>query len=240
MLRQALALITSLLLCAPVWAASSPMGTVVSGLDASVAGTKAATGSTLYSGDLLSVQPKGNAAVLLTGGSRFRMEGGSQARLSRDGSTIALKLVRGKIEFTSSGNSPVEGQVADVTFRPENPSKTSVGFMTVDASNHTVLYANKGDWIITTANAGHSMILHPGTHIEGVISAVQDQNPNTVQGQQNKKKKKKWGVFWIGTAIVGVATGAGMAFGMSECNVNSGNGCAESTVTPGSQNQIPQ
>ncbi|HVB35419.1 MAG TPA: hypothetical protein VNJ52_13760 [Patescibacteria group bacterium] len=234
MLRQALAVTLSLLLSAPVWAISNPLGTVISGNGAYVAGVAAADGSTVYNGDLLSVQSNGNASVILAGGSRARVAGQSQARLSRDGSAIALDLVRGKVEFTSSGKSLVEGRVADVTFRPENPSETSVGLMTVTDSNHTVLYANKGDWIVTTAHDGHSLILRPGMHIEGLLSAVQDQNTDTVQGQKKKKKKKKMAVIWIGTALAGVVTGVGMAFGMSECNVNgtSSSGCV-SPVSPG-------
>jgi hypothetical protein len=219
MLRQALAITLSLLLSGPVWAVSTPLGTVASGEGVSVAGIAATDGSTLYNGDTLSVQSNGNASVILSGGSQARMGGNSQAKLSRDGSTIALELVRGNMEFTSSGNSPVEGKIADVTLRPENPSATSIAYMTLDNSNHTVLYANRGDWIVTTAHDGHSLILRSGDHIEGLVTAVQNDNQDTVQGQKEKKKRRKMGVFWIGTAAVGAATGVGLAFGMSECNV---------------------
>lgn len=233
MLRQALALILSLLLSAPMWAASNPLGTVVSGNGVSVAGTTAADGSTLYNGDTLSVQSNGSASLILSGGSQARVAASSQARLSRDGSAIALELLRGKLQFTSSGKSLVEGQVADVTLRPENPSGTSVAFMTLDDANHTVLYANKGDWIVSTAHDGHSLILRPGEHIEGVLNAAQDEDQDTAQGQENKNKKKKWAVIWIGTAAVGTATGLGMAFGKSECNTANDPHCQMSPTTPG-------
>jgi ferric-dicitrate binding protein FerR (iron transport regulator) len=171
--------------------------------------------------------------MILTGGSRALMTGDTQARLSRDGSSIDLELMRGKMEFTSSAKSQVEGSVGDVSFRPENPSQTAVAAMSLDGSNHTVLYADKGDWIVTTAHDGHSMILRSGTHIEGVLTAAQDQNDNTAPAQEKKKKKRKMAVIWIGTAIAGTATGLGMAFGMSECNVVSGPTCSESPTTPG-------
>lgn len=238
MLRQALAVTLAILLSGPVWAASTPLGTVASGNGINVAGTAATQGSTLYNGDTLSVQPNGNASLILSGGSRARMAGNSQASLSRDGSAIALNLIRGKMEFTSSGKSMVEGKVADVTFRPENPSQKSVASMTLDNSHHTVLYADSGSWIVASANTGHSLILRPGEHIEGLLTAApapQDpnQNPDTVQGQNQKKKKRKWAVIWIGTAAVGAATGLGMAFGESECNTASATGCAMSPVTLG-------
>ena len=238
MLRRAVGITLSLLLCTPMWASSNPLGTIAAGRDVTVAGTAAANGSTLYNGDTLSVLPNGNLSMILAGGARARLAGNSEARLSRTGSAISLELFRGKAEFTSNGNSPVEGRIADATFRPENPSSTSVAFMTLDSSNHTVLYADKGAWIVTTAHDGHSMILQPGTHIEGVLGAVpvQNQTPDTVQGQQQQKKKRKWGVIWIGTGIIGTATGLGMAFGMSECNVNSGPGCV-SAVNPGAPPQ---
>lgn len=241
MLRQALAIAMSVLLSAPVWAISSPLGTMVNGIGTNVAGSTVTDGSTLYSGDTLSVERDGNASILLAGGSRARLTGDSAARLSRDGSAIALELVRGKMEFTSSGKSPVEGRVADVTFRPENPSETSVGLMKMLGSNHTVLYATKGDWIVTTAQDGHSLILRPGEHIEGLLTAVaqsQSQSPDTAPGQQKKKKKRKMAVIWIGTALAGVVTGVGLAFGMSECNTYSGPYCTMSTTSP--TNQLPQ
>jgi ferric-dicitrate binding protein FerR (iron transport regulator) len=232
MLRQTLAVTLSILLSAPVWAISSPLGAVVSGNGVSVAGASAADGSSLYNGDTLAVQSNGSASLILSGGSQARMAGNSQARLSRNGSAIALELLRGKLQFTSSGKSPVEGQVADVTLRPENSTATSVAFMTLDDAHHTVLYAEQGDWIVSSAHDGHSLILRPGEHIAGLLTAAQDQDQNTPQGQQNKKKKRKWAVIWIGSAIAGTATGLGLAFGMSECTTTSDPHCQLTPVTP--------
>lgn len=237
MLRQTLAVTLSILLSAPLWAVSTPLGTVVSGNGFTVAGSAAANGSSLYNGDTLAVRSNGSASLILSGGSQARMAANSQARLSRNGSAIALELLRGKLQFTSSGKSPVEGQVADVTLRPENPSATSVAYMTLDDAHHTVLYADRGDWIVSTAHDGHSLILRPGEHIEGLLTAAQDQDQNTPQGQQKKKKKRKWGVIWIGTAIAGTATGLGLAFGMSECTTTRDPHCQ---LSPTTLDQIPQ
>ena len=105
MFRRAMAVTMSLLLTVPLWAISSPVGTIAVGSKVTVAGTAAATGSSLYSGDTLSVEAQGKASLLLSGGSRAIISPNSEARVTRDGSALALELVRGGMAFTSSAKS---------------------------------------------------------------------------------------------------------------------------------------
>jgi hypothetical protein len=235
MLRRAMAVTLSLLLSLPLWAISSPVGMIAFGSKVTVAGTAAATGSSLYSGDTLTVQPDGKASLLLSGGSRVNMSPNSEARVTRDGSALALELMRGGVAFTSSAKSLVVGRVADVTFRPENPAQGAVGYVIFKDPTHPIFYADKGDWLLTTAHDGHNMVLRHGEKIEGMVTAqTQTQNQGeTPEQAQKKKHRKKMAVLWIGGALVGTVTGLALAYGMSECTVGSGPGCqVASPVTP--------
>ncbi|MDE3136443.1 MAG: hypothetical protein KGL59_07700 [Acidobacteriota bacterium] len=235
MFRRAMAVTMSLLLSLPLWAISSPVGTIALGSKVMVGGAAAATGSSLYSGDTLAVQPDGKASLLLTGGSRVNMSPNSEARVVRDGSLLALELERGGMAFTSSAKSLVIGRVADVTFRPENPAQGGVGYVIFKDPTHPVFYADKGDWLLTTAHDGNNLILRHGEKIEGKVTAQsQDQNQGeTPEQAQKKKHRKKMAVIWIGGALVGTVTGLALAYGMSECTTGSGPGCKmASPVTP--------
>lgn len=239
MLRRVMAVSLSLLLSLPLWAISNPVGTVALGSHVAVGGAAAAAGSSIYSGDTLSVQSGGRASILLTGGSRAFIAQNSQARIVRVGSALALELTRGGMRFSSSAKSLVFGRVADVTFRPENPNKPAVGYVVFKDPSHPIFFAGKGDWLLTSADNAKNMVLRHGEKIEGLIttenaSQSQNQNPGeTPQQAQNKKHHKKLGVIWIGGALIGTATGLGLAYGMSECTVGSGPGCkVTSPVSP--------
>jgi ferric-dicitrate binding protein FerR (iron transport regulator) len=245
MFRQALSVTMSLLLTVPLWAVSTPVGTLASSNGVTVSGTLAAPGSTLYSGDTLVVPAKGNASLMLNGGSRVLIGAGSRARVVRDGSAYALEVTRGGVVFSSSAKSLVEGRVADVTFRPKDTSKAAVGYISFKDSSHPVFFADKGAWLLTSASNGHSMVLNAGEKIEGVVSATSDTGANNQNNQGNatpnpNNKKRRFAVFWIGGAVAATATGLALAYGQSECtSPSTGSGChVVSPVSP--SGGIPQ
>ncbi|HEV2386905.1 MAG TPA: hypothetical protein VGS20_06565 [Candidatus Acidoferrales bacterium] len=232
MFRQALALALSALLAIPLWAGpSAPAGTIASSNGATVSGTAAAAGSSVFSGDTVAVPGNGGASVTLTGGSRVLLGSDTEARVLRTSAGFSLEIVRGGAAFTSSSKSAVEGQLADLTFRPANPNQDSAGTLAYKGSSRALLVANKGDWIVTTGRDGRSMILHSGERIEGAIGPDQNSNSND-QDQQNKKKKRRLGAFLIGGAIVGGATGLALAYGQSECTNPLVPNCVVSPVVP--------
>lgn len=231
MLRQALSITLSVLLALPLWAASTPIGAIASSSGVTVSGSVAAPGSSLYSGDTLSVKSNGNASLMLNGGARVLVGSGSVARVVRDGRTVALEVTRGGVAFTSSTKSLVEGRVADVTFRAKDPSKLAVGYISFKDATHPVFFADKGVWLLTTARNGHSLVLNPGEKIEGVVGPADQNNEGSTPNPNNKKRK--WAVFWIGGIAAGTATGLGLAFGQSECtSPTQGPGCKLSPVIP--------
>lgn len=239
MFRQALAVTMSLMLTVPLWAISAPVGTIASSNGATVSGTLAAPGSSLYSGDTLTVPAKGNASLLLNGGSRVLISSNSLTRVVRDGSAYALEVKRGGVAFTSSSHSLVEGRVADIVFHPRNPSQPAVGYIKFLDPSHPVFYADKGAWLLTSSDSGNSRVLNSGEKIEGLVTTANSNQSNQSTTMKNKKNhKKRMAVIWIGTALVGTATGLGLAFGKSECTSPSqGPGCTVSPVSPSGTQQ---
>ena len=239
MFRQALSVTMSLLLSVPLWAISAPVGTVAYSNGMRIGNDPAASGTSLYNGDTLSVNSQGKASLLLNGGSRAIVSANSQARVEREGSALALELMSGGIAISSTAKSNVEGKVADVTFRPQDPAKAAIGYMVFKDPSHPVFYADKGDWLLTTAHNGHSVVLHSGDKIEGMVTDTGNQNNQqgeTPEQAKKNNKNRKLAVIWIGTALVGTVTGLALAFGQSECTIGNGPGCVVSPTTP----QTPQ
>lgn len=234
MFRQALSVSLSVLLAVPLWAGPSSVGTVAASNGATISGTMAAIGSSIYSGDTLAVPGNGAASVTLAGGSRVLLAPDSETKVVRENAGFTLEVIRGGVSFTSFSKSLVEGQLADLSFRPANPNVDSAGTLTYKGSDHALLVANKGDWIVTTGHDGHSMILRRGEQIEGVIAPngnSSKNDPNQDQGQ-HKKKRRRLAVFLIGGSIVAGTTGLGLAFGQSECTNPLVPNCVVSNVNP--------
>ncbi len=227
--RIVYASVSLLLALTVVGAAVQPVGTIASGNGVTVSGNTAAPGHSLFSGDTLSVRQSGTALLLIDGGSRVVLGADSVARIVREGSSFALEVTQGRVAFTSSSRSLVEGRVADATFVPKDPSQPAVGYISFQDSSHPVFFADKGVWLLSTSSNGRTVALNPGTKLGGVVAADnQDQND-----QQKKKRKKKWAFFWIGGPIAGTVTGLGLAFGQSECtSPYQGAGCQMSPVRP--------
>jgi hypothetical protein len=233
MFNRIVAVVSSMLLVATVWAGSLPVGTIDVSHQASLSGAPAEAGSSVFVGDSLAVAPEGSAALNLRDGSRVVLSANSATKLVKSGSRLAVEVNQGGIILTAGAKSMVEGQIADASFRPASPA-ASTGWMGFTAPNHIVLYAEKGDWLVSNGPGGHSLILHPGEKIEGTVATSQ-QGETPEQANKNKKKRKL-AVIWIGTALVGVTTGLALSFGQSECTIGNGPGCAvppvASPVTP--------
>lgn len=216
MMRKAAAVLSCSLLVSCLWGGSVPIGSVDLSQGAAVAGAEAIPGTTIFEGETLTVPAGGTAAVVFRGGSRVAISANSRIRLLRQGSHFAVRVERGGVEISESRRSPVEGLLNDVSFGPASQNAESAGWIGFAAHDRPVLYAEKGAWIVTTAHDGRSAVLHPGQELKGKVSA----DPKSKQNPQNKRKRGA--VIWIGTALVGTATGLALAYGMSECTVVDG------------------
>ncbi|HVB34267.1 MAG TPA: hypothetical protein VNJ52_07865 [Patescibacteria group bacterium] len=208
------------LVALPALPASAPVGHISAGNGAIVSGVQTVPGTTVFDGDTVAASGGGGVTVDLRGGSVLELSTGSETRLTAEGRRVDAEIARGGVKLTSSALSPVSGRLADLAFSPASTNTASVGWIGLTDATHVVVFAEKGDWAAYTAADGRTVLLRPGEELKGAISAGAVQE--TEGAQQQKKKKKKLAVIWIGTALAGTAIGVGMAFGMSECNVNSG------------------
>ena len=221
MSKRMLALVScGLLLVLPAWPASDPIGHVTVARGAEVSGVEVTPGTTVFDGDRVTVPGGGLATLDLRGGSVVEMTGGTDVYLAEHGKRVDVRVNRGGVRLTSSGKLTTAGRVADLVFSPASPGAGSVGLVRLEDGTKVLLLAERGDWVAYTADNRRTVTVRPGEELRGEISA--DAAQETEGAQEKKKKKRKLGVIWIGTAVAGTATGLGMAFGMSECNVNSG------------------
>lgn len=231
MFKQAVAVLSSALLIVSVWAGSIPVGTIDMSHGAMLSGVRATVGATVFEGDTLAVSPKGAVALDLRDGSRVVMSSNSDTRLTRNASHLAVEVNHGGVILNVATKSALEGLIGDASFRPSG-SGPSTAWMGFTGPKHIVLYAERGEWIVSTGHDGRSLVLNQGERLDGEISSLPGQQQGTTVSQENKKKKhKKLAVIWIGSAIVGTITGLGLAYGMSECTTGSGPGC-HSPATP--------
>lgn len=234
MLRQGTVVVLSVLLATPFWGGTAPIGFIELGQKTNISGLAAPKGTTVFDGDTITVNATGSAAVVLRGGSRVLMAASSEARLLQHGQQLEIQLASGEVELDSSSRIPVKTSVADVTFRPAAPGIDSAGFLNFKNQSQLTFYAVKGNWIVEPGSGRPNVILPAGHEFNGKMSTLgAGTSGQAAQGNQNRKKRWRLAAFWIGLPAVGVATGLGLAFGMSECTAGRPGGCpGQPVVSP--------
>jgi len=207
MLKQIGVLFAASLLCAPALPGVPPLGFVDSTTNATLSGVQAEAGSSVFDGDGVRVRSGGNLGVLLAGGSRAAFAPNTNASLARSGGRVVVKLEVGAALLAASPKSPVEGSIANATFRPAAAGRQAIGWMGLKQGGHVVFYADKGDWVINTGTDGRTVLLRQGDRMEGsVLSATQGSNTQP----RGKKRRKKLAAFWISAGMAGLGVGLGL------------------------------
>ncbi len=207
--KKFLALLLAASLTAPGWAASSPLGVVAASTAASVAGTPAVAGGSLYGNEAISVGPTGNLSLILSGGARAVLGPNSGARLTSDGGVVTLELTAGRAAFSAAANLPFAVRVGDARLRPASQTQ-AVAVVTFTAPGRASIYVDKGEWTVVS-DSGRSTTLRAGEKLDGALVQSDD---------QNNKNRRRAAFLWLGTGIAGTATAVGMAFGMTEDGIS--------------------
>src|SRR5579883_3234414 len=99
-LRQLTAGVLIALIALPAWPQSPQVaGTVLASQSASMRDSAVLPGSTIFSGDTISVGPPGRAQIALPGGGRIEVLGDSTVQLTRKTAAIAFAVQRGAVSF---------------------------------------------------------------------------------------------------------------------------------------------
>lgn len=175
--RQLLASVLAGLMAAPAWCGTHPVvGTAGPSEAATARGMELTLGTTLFSGDTVDVNARGDAALLFGHGSMARLSEQSTLRLEKGDSRVALELMRGHLAFWSSEQLPVEARLADASIRAAN-GLAAMGVMAFLSPKVVVVWAKKGSLLVSTAHDARSVSLREGEAVE-----MRLQSQDTQQG----------------------------------------------------------
>jgi ferric-dicitrate binding protein FerR (iron transport regulator) len=209
--RQGLAFLLTVLLAIPAWAGPQQLGTIAGSQAAFIRGIDAIAGSTVFSGDTISVGRGGSAWVALPGGAQVQLGESSEAELVRADRAVQLDLSRGHARFRATPEIPIEGLVGDATFRAAKDGP-GVGVISYLGANKIFLFAEQGNWIIRTSQDGASLTLHQGQGLEARLEPAPAE-PAAASNDTTPPRKRR-GVFVIvltSALIIGGATAAALA-----------------------------
>lgn len=145
------AFLGSCLLMTPVWGASvSALGTVVASDRASVGGTGAAVGTTIFAGDNLSTEDTGSVQ-LRAGAARFQLSASSSATVSEEGEMPRATLLRGSAIFSTASAQAFALQVSTAVIRPKSDEPT-IGQVSVLGENQLLVKCLRGALNITVGD----------------------------------------------------------------------------------------
>jgi len=144
-------LLASLLLNAPLWGApAAALGTVVAANGASVSGTGAAVGTTIFSGDTLSTADAGSVQ-LRAQAARFLLSQSSAATISEDNGALVATLQRGSATF-STANAKAFLLIASKAVIRAKSDEPTIGQVTLLDARQLVVTCTRGMLTITVGD----------------------------------------------------------------------------------------
>lgn len=188
----------------PVWSATETLGNVTSSNFSTIRATPLTPGSTVFSGDAISVDQNGQTNISFNNGAKAEVLGNSVIKLSKEDNKVQMAVEHGQASFRSVGND-IEGSITDVTIRAADGAETSA-IIRVLSDKHAVISAQKGALLVTTAYNDQTYRIPEGK--EADLSAGQDQGGAIPAGQAAPQmhRRKKFVIWFI---IIG-GTGAGV------------------------------
>ena len=163
--RKVLVGFLMVVIASPVWGGAEVVGSIASSNAATVRDTKLTPGSTVFSGDAISVGVNGATRIAFANGAQAEVLGNSVVRLTKAGNSIQMVVDRGKASFHTSGGKDMEGLVADASIRAADGSETSA-FIQVLGEKHAIIAAQKGALLLTTAYDGKMYTVREGEAAE--------------------------------------------------------------------------
>ncbi len=169
--RKVLVALLIAVAASPVWGGAEPLGSVASSSATTVRDSKLTSGSTVFSGDVVSVGAHGMTRIALSGGALAEILANSSVRLVKTDGKIQMIVDRGQASFHTSGGNGMSALVADATVRPVGDSETSVVIQSL-SETHAVIAAEKGALLVTTAHDAKTYTLAEGEAVD--LSAAPD------------------------------------------------------------------
>ena len=160
-LRKILVGVLTMVMVSPVWGGGEPLGNITSSNDATIRDSKLTPGSTVFTGDVISVAAHGGARIALTGGAQAEILGNSSVQLTMTDNKIQMAVNRGQASFHTSGGNGMSALVGDATVRPADGAETSAVIQSL-SETHAIVAAEKGALLVTTAHDGKVYTVREG------------------------------------------------------------------------------
>ena len=93
--RKELAAFLVVVAVCPAWGGAVPLGNVTFSAESTVRDMKLTPGSTVYSGDVISVAEKGETRIALTGGGQAEILSNSSVRITNTAGSIQMAVEQG-------------------------------------------------------------------------------------------------------------------------------------------------
>lgn len=148
-LRQLLAGLLSLaLLSTPLWSSSVPaLGVVLLADQARLSAAGAAAGATVFDGDKLITEPKGNLRVR-AGLAQLQLLGGSEVLVNQTGTGVSATLTRGTLAASAPNAAALEMHVSEALIR-EHGEGAMRAQVTLVSAKELLVSAQRGALEIT-------------------------------------------------------------------------------------------
>lgn len=149
--KSAAALLASFLLTTPAWSASTgALGMVVAADRASVSGTGAAVGTTIFAGDKLTTADSGSVQ-LRAGAARFLLAESSAATVSAENGTPTVTLQRGTATFSTASAKAFAIIASTAVIRPKSDAPT-IGQVGILDAKHLLVKCTRGTLTVTVGD----------------------------------------------------------------------------------------
>ena len=202
--RQCLAAVLISLMAWPAWTQNQLAGTVLTSQATTMAETPLTPGSTIFSGESVSVSPAGSAQIDLAGGGRVEVLRDSSIRLNRTAAGVQFLVLRGGVSFTGGPKDGIETTLGDATIHFKDPSSLAV--LHLENPDSAVLATMKGKLTIKTEHDVASVDVPEGSAVR--ITLVEPSEPQGGAQPAGRAapalKKLALIVFLIGAAFLGI------------------------------------
>lgn len=161
--QQLLAAVLIAFLASPAWSQSQVAGTVITSQSATMRDAPLPPGSTIFSGESISVNQTGGAEIDVAGGGRIEVFRDSSVQLNRIASRVQFAVLRGGVSFLAGPTNGLETTLGDATIRAKDPS--SLGVLHLENPASAVLFTRKGTLTIKTEHDGKSVDVAEGSAV---------------------------------------------------------------------------
>lgn len=224
MARRGLAVLLIALLAVPATASPSkgspavvaPIGTISQSDATNIGGADALPGTTVFSGDVIAVGPRGSAWILMNGGRNLRLSSDSTVRVygqAGGANRVEMEIFRGAARFRSGENAAVIARLADATVRA-NSTQPAAGLISIRNRRSAIISSEMGELLVSTAHDRKSLTLREGEAVEVTLADAPAPGKPQTGGSSGPSNLTGRQVAILGGVVAGILIAIGIKLAM--------------------------